>query len=149
MTRRLRERYPPDRILTLYGAGAPDGMSEPDREAVKAAFNDPESRVRVLVATDAASEGLNLQRTARYLLHYDLPWNPSRLEQRNGRLDRYGQGRDVTVHYFLGQHQSGSPLPRPRRSEGGRNPRRPGFRQRGVRPCGAPPPDPGRSLKPR
>ena len=103
VTRRLRERYPPDRILTLFGAGAPDGMSEPDREAVKAAFNDPESRVRVLVATDAASEGLNLQRTARYLLHYDLPWNPSRLEQRNGRLDRYGQGRDVTVHYFLGR----------------------------------------------
>ena len=91
LARRLRERYPPDRILTLYGAGAPDGMSEPDREEVKAAFNDPESRVRVLMATDAASEGLNLQRTARYLLHYDLPWNPSRLEQRNGRLDRYGQ----------------------------------------------------------
>ena len=102
VVRRLRERYPSDRILTLFGAGAPDGMSEPDREAVKAAFNDPESRVRVLVATDAASEGLNLQRTARFLLHYDLPWNPSRLEQRNGRLDRYGQGRDVTVHYFLG-----------------------------------------------
>ena len=103
VARRLRERYPPDRILTLFGSGAPDGMSEPDREVVKAAFNDPTSRVRVLVATDAASEGLNLQRTARFLLHYDLPWNPSRLEQRNGRLDRYGQGRDVTVHYFLGR----------------------------------------------
>ena len=56
----------------------------------------------MLVATDAASEGLNLHRTARTLLHYDLPWNPSRLEQRNGRLDRYGQARDVTVRYFLG-----------------------------------------------
>ena len=102
VTRRLRERYPSDRVLTLFGAGAPDGMSEDERETVKAAFNDPESRVRVLVATDAASEGLNLHRTARTLLHYDLPWNPSRLEQRNGRLDRYGQARDVTVHYFLG-----------------------------------------------
>ena len=106
LTRRLRERTPSDRILTLFGAGAPDGMSEADRETVKAAFNDPASRVRVLVATDAASEGLNLHRTARALLHYDLPWNPSRLEQRNGRLDRYGQGRDVLVHYFLGSTDS-------------------------------------------
>ena len=45
--------------------------------------------------------GLNLHRTARYLLHYDCPWNPSRLEQRNGRLDRYGQARDVTVYHFI------------------------------------------------
>ena len=102
LTRRLRERWPADRILTLFGAGAPDGMSEPEREAVKDAFNDPESPVRVLVATDAASEGLNLHRTARTLLHWDIPWNPSRLEQRNGRLDRYGQARDVNVHYFVG-----------------------------------------------
>ena len=102
LARRLRERWPRDRILTLFGAGAPDGMSESEREAVKDAFNDPESPVRVLVATDAASEGLNLHRTARTLLHYDIPWNPSRLEQRNGRLDRYGQARDVSVHYFLG-----------------------------------------------
>ena len=76
-------------------------MTETDRGNVKAAFNDPESSVRVLVATDAASEGLNLHHTARYLLHYDWPWNPSRLEQRNGRLDRYGQARDVTVHHFV------------------------------------------------
>ena len=76
-------------------------MNELDRENVKAAFNSPTSPVRVLVATDAASEGLNLHRTARYLLHYDCPWNPSRLEQRNGRLDRYGQARDVTVHHFV------------------------------------------------
>ena len=65
-------------------------MGATERESVKDAFNDPGARVRILVATDAASEGLNLHRTARYLLHYDCPWNPSRLEQRNGRLDRYG-----------------------------------------------------------
>ena len=101
LARRLRERYPPDRVLTLFGAGGPDGMGEDERETVKAAFNDPEAKVRVLVATDAASEGLNLHRTARYLLHYDCPWNPSRLEQRNGRLDRYGQGREVSTCHFL------------------------------------------------
>ena len=101
LARRLRERYAEDRVLTLFGGGGPDGMDETSRENVKAAFNDPGSQVRVLVATDAASEGLNLHRTARYLLHFDCPWNPSRLEQRNGRLDRYGQARDVTVHHFV------------------------------------------------
>ena len=105
VARRLRERYPADRVLTLFGtgggAGDSAGMDEADRENVKSAFNDPVSPVRILVATDAASEGLNLHRTARYLLHYDCPWNPSRLEQRNGRLDRYGQARDVTVHHFV------------------------------------------------
>ena len=101
LARRLRENYPAERVLTLFGAGGPEGMNETDRENVKAVFNDPASPVRVLVATDAASEGLNLHLTARYLLHYDCPWNPSRLEQRNGRLDRYGQARDVTVHHFV------------------------------------------------
>ena len=103
LTRRLRERYPEERVLTLFGAGGAEGMGEDDREAVKSAFNDPGAAVRILVATDAASEGLNLQRTARRLLHYDCPWNPSRLEQRNGRLDRYGQGRDVSIHHFLSE----------------------------------------------
>ena len=38
---------------------------------------------------------------ARYVLHHNCPWNPSRLEQRNGRLDPYGQAREVTVHHFV------------------------------------------------
>jgi len=96
LVRRLRERYEDDRILTLFG-----GMDDDDRKRVKDAFNDPAETVRILVATDAASEGLNLQRTARYMLHFDCPWNPSKLEQRNGRLDRHGQARDVTVHHFV------------------------------------------------
>ena len=100
LANRLRREYRENRILTLFGVGGPVGMGVTERESVKAAFNDPVAEVRILVATDAASEGLNLHRTARYLLHYDCPWNPSRLEQRNGRLDRYGQARDVTVHHF-------------------------------------------------
>ncbi len=82
-------------VIQLYG-----GMDDNEREVVKLAFNDPDSPARILVATDAASEGLNLQHTARLLLHYEIPWNPSRLEQRNGRLDRHGQARDVTIHHF-------------------------------------------------
>jgi superfamily II DNA or RNA helicase len=93
---RLTEAFPaPGALRTLTG-----GMDPKERDAIKAAFNDPDDRVRILVATDAASEGLNLQETARFLLHYDVPWNPARLEQRNGRLDRYGQARDVTVFHF-------------------------------------------------
>lgn len=97
---RLRNQYEneEDRFLSLYG-----GMNDNDREEIKLAFNDPDSKVRILVATDAAAEGLNLQRTARLLLHYDCPWNPSKLEQRNGRLDRHGQARDVTIFHFASE----------------------------------------------
>ena len=101
LTRRLRERFAAKYVLTLFGGSGSEGMDDTDRENVKAAFNNPDAAVRILVATDAASEGLNLHRTARYLLHYDCPWNPSRLEQRNGRLDRYGQSREVSVHHFV------------------------------------------------
>ena len=96
IARRLREDLGEDgRILTLFG-----GMDTAQRKAVKQAFNDPDHLVRILVGTDAASEGLNLQKSARYLLHYDVPWNPSRLEQRNGRIDRHGQSRDVSIWHF-------------------------------------------------
>ncbi|MCZ7682473.1 MAG: SWF/SNF helicase family protein [Sandaracinaceae bacterium] len=100
---RLREKYGEgadgsERIRVLYG-----GMDAAKRRAIKDAFNDPAEPVRVLIATDAASEGLNLQETARLLLHYEIPWNPSRLEQRNGRLDRHGQARDVTVYHFASE----------------------------------------------
>jgi superfamily II DNA or RNA helicase len=92
---RLRNRYKDaETIQELFGG------PNCDRDTIIDAFNDPQSAVRILVATDAASEGLNLQETARYLLHYDVPWNPARLEQRNGRLDRHGQARDVTIHHF-------------------------------------------------
>ena len=58
-------------------------------------------RIRFLVCTDAASEGLNLQ-TASALINYDLPWNPSRVEQRIGRIDRIGQReREVKIYNFF------------------------------------------------
>lgn len=103
LVRRLRERYPDNNsaIRMLFG-----GMDDVGRETIKEAFNDPEDPVRILVATDAAAEGLNLQSTARYVLHYDCPWNPSRLEQRNGRLDRHGQARDVMIFHFASEQAS-------------------------------------------
>lgn len=85
-------------IRGLYG-----GMRDEERLAIKAAFNDPADPLRILVATDAASEGMNLQQTCRYLFHWDIPWNPSRMEQRNGRLDRHGQARDVFIFHFTSE----------------------------------------------
>src|SRR5262249_40376037 len=62
-----------------------------------------ESEVRILLATDAASEGIDLQNHCNLLIHYEIPWNPSRLEQRNGRIDRHGQReKDVFIHHFVG-----------------------------------------------
>jgi len=56
--------------------------------------------IRILVGTDAASEGLNLQRLGT-LINLDLPWNPTRLEQRKGRIQRIGQVRDVVNIYNM------------------------------------------------
>jgi superfamily II DNA or RNA helicase len=100
LERRLKETFKkdPQAIRVLYG-----GLPDKDREEIKQAFNDPDDPVRVLVATDAASEGLNLQETAHLILHYDIPWNPARLDQRNGRLDRHGQARDVIVFHFTSE----------------------------------------------
>jgi superfamily II DNA or RNA helicase len=74
------------------------------REEIKAAFNaDPDKHpVRILLATDAAREGLNLQAYCNRLFHFDVPWNPSRMEQRNGRIDRKLQPAEkVYCSYFV------------------------------------------------
>jgi SNF2 family DNA or RNA helicase len=96
------------RMMTMYG-----GMDFQEREDVKAAFQSAPkvSPVRILLATDAAAEGLNLQNHCYRLIHYEIPWNPNRLEQRNGRIDRHGQKgflapngeKQVFVYHFVGQ----------------------------------------------
>ena len=63
------------------------------------------SERRLLIATDCLSEGINLQEGFNALLHYDLPWNPTRLEQREGRIDRFGQQSDsVEVALLYGSN---------------------------------------------
>lgn len=89
-----------DRLTTIYG-----GMDTDKREAVKAAFQaSPEdSNVRILVATDAASEGIDLQNHCHLMIHAEIPWNPNVLEQRNGRIDRHGQrAKEVLVWHPVG-----------------------------------------------
>jgi superfamily II DNA or RNA helicase len=60
-----------------------------------------QSERRVLVATDCLSEGINLQEHFTAVLHYDLPWNPNRIEQREGRVDRFGQTATTIKTYIL------------------------------------------------
>jgi len=74
----------PEALVTIYG-----GMGREERNKAKEAFTQDKD-ILILVATDAAGEGINLQR-ANLMVNYDLPWNPNRLEQRFGRIHRIGQ----------------------------------------------------------
>lgn len=88
-----------DRIVELHG-----GMSDARREEVQTAFNSPpaDHPARILLATDTAREGMNLQGYCADLFHFDIPWNPARMEQRNGRIDRALQSaKEVRCHYFF------------------------------------------------
>ena len=82
-----------------------DGLtSRARRRDVQRRFNADPARepLRILLATDAAREGLNLQAHCSDLFHFDLPWNPGRIEQRNGRIDRKLQpAAEVDCHYFV------------------------------------------------
>jgi superfamily II DNA/RNA helicase len=87
------------RIAAFTGA-----TSQHRREDIKQAFNrDPAAEpLRILICTDAAREGINLQMRCADLIHIDLPWNPSRIEQRNGRIDRKLQPEpEVRCRYFV------------------------------------------------
>jgi len=77
------------KVSTIHG-----GKNVDDRRQAQWEFASPETQI--LVATDAAGEGINLQ-FCRLLINWDIPWNPNRLEQRMGRIHRYGQKRDVLV----------------------------------------------------
>lgn len=88
-------------LVMIYG-GMP--LGEDDQEVgsklyAERRFNEPDTRI--LLATDAASEGLNLQRYCHILINYELPWNPNRLEQRIGRIHRYGQRRRSQIYNLM------------------------------------------------
>ena len=93
----LRQQGYDERRLAVIRGSTP----AEDREDVRARFNaDPvEEDVRVLIATDAAGEGIDLQTHCHRLVNFDIPFNPSRLEQRVGRIDRYGQREDPEIRY--------------------------------------------------
>jgi superfamily II DNA or RNA helicase len=77
------------------------GMSMPDRREAEDRFKSKQANL--MLATDAAGEGINLQ-FCHIMVNYELPWNPNRIDQRIGRLHRYGQQRDVKVHNLFVQN---------------------------------------------
>ena len=97
LERILRQRGYEGRIAVIQGSTPTD-----ERELIKAKFNEDPAKdpLRVLLATDAAGEGIDLQAQCSRLVCIDTPWNPSRLEQRIGRIDRYGQHEEPKVYLF-------------------------------------------------
>lgn len=81
-------------VRAVTGTLSPHQRLERIEELAEIAGDDPRAR-RVLIATDCLSEGVNLQHHFDAVVHYDLAWNPTRHDQREGRVDRYGQRRDV------------------------------------------------------
>ncbi|WP_220090215.1 DISARM system SNF2-like helicase DrmD [Micromonospora saelicesensis] len=86
-------------LVLLHG-----GTPAEEREQLRLAFQaDPTKQpVRILLATDAASEGIDLQKYCHRLVNYDIPFNPNKLEQRIGRVDRYGQTTAPEIKHFVG-----------------------------------------------
>jgi superfamily II DNA or RNA helicase len=108
LAEQLTREFPTERIALYSGANTSgiihDGQWTPaPRESLKRMVKRGE--LRLLLGTDAASEGLNLQRLAR-LINLDLPWNPTRLEQRKGRIQRIGQIHDAVQVYNMRYHDS-------------------------------------------
>lgn len=102
----LSERLRADFSLTEEQVARVDGGSvEADvrTQQVIEAFGQERSPIRILIASDMASEGLNLHFQCHRLIHFDLPWSLLRFQQRNGRIDRYGQDRPPQITYFVGE----------------------------------------------
>ena len=82
-------------IRTMYG-----GMTDVEQQKIVAEFANRESPIRVLVASDVASEGINLHYFCHRLIHFDTPWSLMVFQQRNGRIDRYGQTRRPLIRFL-------------------------------------------------
>jgi superfamily II DNA or RNA helicase len=85
-------------VAILHG-----GMSDADQQAVVENFGKEAEPVRLLIASDVASEGINLHYLSHHLIHFDIPWSLMVFQQRNGRIDRYGQENTPHILYLVNQ----------------------------------------------
>lgn len=83
------------------------GMSDISLAETVEAFGTGSSKIRLMVATDVASEGVNLHHQCHHIIHYDLPWSIITLIQRNGRIDRFGQEHNPIVRYLMVKSEEG------------------------------------------
>ncbi|WP_419885745.1 DEAD/DEAH box helicase [Paenibacillus sp. B-A-8] len=83
-------------VQELYG-----GMTDSEQQKIVENFGREESPIRILVASDVASEGINLHYLSHRLVHFDIPWSLMVFQQRNGRIDRYGQPEQPDIRYFM------------------------------------------------
>lgn len=89
-------------VVTIDGSSA---LTDIETQAIIEDFGQEKSKIRVLLASDMASESLNLHFQAHRLKHFDLPWALLTFQQRNGRIDRYGQQHQPLIGYFVGLSQ--------------------------------------------
>ena len=87
---------PAKAIQTLHG-----GMSDIEQQKIVEEFGRDEAPVRILVASDVASEGINLHYLSHRMIHFDIPWSLMVFQQRNGRVDRYGQKASPDIRYMV------------------------------------------------
>lgn len=85
-----------EQVATLYGS-----MSDVDQQRVVEDFGRETAPVRLLIASDVASEGINLHYLSHRLIHFDIPWSLMVFQQRNGRVDRYGQEQTPRILYLM------------------------------------------------
>lgn len=86
----------PGQVVILHG-----GLTDEEQQRVVESFKQAGSPIRVLVTGDVASEGVNLHAQCHELIHFDIPWSLIRIEQRNGRIDRYGQKHPPQITTLL------------------------------------------------
>lgn len=85
-----------EQIAVLHG-----GLSDVDQQRIVEAFGQDEAPVRLLLASDVASEGINLHYLSHRMIHFDVPWSLMVFQQRNGRIDRYGQEKQPRILYLV------------------------------------------------
>lgn len=79
------------------------GLPDVDQQRIVEDFGKEEAPVRLLIASDVASEGINLHYLSHHLIHFDIPWSLMVFQQRNGRIDRYGQEKTPYILYLVNQ----------------------------------------------
>jgi superfamily II DNA or RNA helicase len=85
-----------NQVRILHG-----GLSDIEQQDAVEAFGSADSPVRLMIASDVASEGINLHHQSHRLIHFDIPWSLLTFQQRNGRVDRYGQVHQPEIYYLL------------------------------------------------